>query len=93
MHGCLVANWVSSGDRSHARLGVITSKKIGKAHVRNRARRLMRESYRQIQHEILQHLDLILVARKSIAKKSQQEVQQDLSTIMRRHRLLPPEAS
>ncbi len=53
----------------------------------------MRESYRQIQHEILQHLDLILVARKSIAKKSQQEVQQDLSTIMRRHRLLPPEAS
>jgi ribonuclease P protein component len=93
VHGCLVANWVSAGDRSHARLGVITSKKIGKAHVRNRARRLMRESYRQIQHEILQHLDLILVARKSIAKKSQQEVQQDLSTIMRRHRLLPPEAS
>jgi len=88
VYGCLIANWLEVNDRTFTRLGVITSRKIGKAHVRNRARRLMRESYRNIQHQCVQPMDLILVARKSIANKSQQEVEADLCAIMKRRRLL-----
>ncbi|MDB4619448.1 ribonuclease P protein component [bacterium] len=88
VQGCLIANWLEVTDRPHSRLGVITSRKIGKAHVRNRARRLMRESYRNIQHQCVHPMDLILVARKSIANKSQQEVEADLCAIMKRRGLL-----
>lgn len=88
VHGCLIANWQSTQDRTFSRLGVITSKKIGKAHVRNRARRLMRESYRQMQHQLKAPIDLILVARKSIATMKQQQVEKDLRNILKRHHLL-----
>src|SRR5688500_14163313 len=43
--GCLVLNWVDVSGTT-ARLGVITSRKIGGAVVRTRARRLLREAYR-----------------------------------------------
>lgn len=88
VHGCLIANWQSTEDRTFSRLGVITSKKIGRAHVRNRARRLMRESYRQLQYQLKAPIDLILVARKSIATMKQQQVEKDLHKILKRHRLL-----
>lgn len=88
VHGCLIANWQSVEDRAFSRLGVITSKKIGKAHIRNRARRLMRESYRQMQHQFKAPIDLILVARKSIATMKQQQVEKDLQNILKRHNLL-----
>jgi ribonuclease P protein component len=88
VQGSLIANWQLTEDRPFSRLGVITSKKIGKAHVRNRARRLMRESYRQIQHQLKYPIDLILVARKSIATMKQQQVEADLHKILKRHSLL-----
>jgi RNase P protein component len=50
-------------------LGVVTSKKIGGAVQRSRARRLLRESFRQHQHEFAQPVELVLVARNSIAGK------------------------
>jgi ribonuclease P protein component len=45
------------------RIGITTSKKIGCAVKRNRARRIIREAYRQLKPEIIGGKDIIFVAR------------------------------
>ncbi|HUB87214.1 MAG TPA: ribonuclease P protein component [Verrucomicrobiae bacterium] len=75
--GCLIANWNKLPDGAQPKLGVVTSKKIGGAIVRSRARRLLRESFRQHRHEFAQPVELILVARNSIVGKEFAEVERD----------------
>jgi ribonuclease P protein component len=86
--GCLIANWQKLPTDSRSRLGVITSSKVGNAVLRNRARRLLREGFRLHQHELLQPVDLVLVARPSIAGKAFNDVEKDFLTTMRKARLL-----
>jgi ribonuclease P protein component len=73
---------------SASRLGVITGARIGNAVARNRARRLLRESFRLHQHELARPIDLVLVARPSVAGKGFAEVEGDFLTTLRRARLL-----
>jgi ribonuclease P protein component len=86
--GCLIANWAPVGGESVSRLGVVTSRKVGNAVARGRARRLLRESFRRHQHELIQPVDLVLVARPSIGGKRCGEVERDLLSALRRARLL-----
>lgn len=86
--GCLVANWNKLPDGASPKLGVVTSRKIGGAVQRTRARRLLRESFRLHQHEFLQPIELILVARNSIAGKKFADVEKDFLTSLRRAGLL-----
>ena len=88
--GCLIANWHRLPDGMAPRLGVVTSRRIGGAVVRSRARRLLRESFRQHQNEFAQPVELVLVARNSIAGKTFAEVEKDLLTTLRRAGLLKP---
>lgn len=86
--GCLIANWrpLSAGDIS--RLGVITGRRIGGAVARTRARRLLRESFRLHQRELESAVDLVLVARPSIAGKRFADVERDFLTTLRKAGLL-----
>ena len=86
--GCLIANWTKLPDGSAPKLGVVTGKKIGGAVVRSRARRLLRESFRRHQHEFAQPLELILVARNSIAQKDFAGVERDFLAALQRAKLL-----
>jgi ribonuclease P protein component len=86
--GCLIANWNRLPDGASPKLGVVTSKKIGDATERSRARRLLRESFRQHQHEFAQPVELVLVARNSIAGKKFADVEKDFLAALNRAKLL-----
>ena len=86
--GCLIANWNRLPEGTKSRLGVVTSKKIGGAIERSRARRLLRESFRQHQHEFAQPVELVLVARNSIAGKKFADVEKDFLAALKRAGLL-----
>ncbi|MEK7707903.1 MAG: ribonuclease P protein component [Verrucomicrobiota bacterium] len=86
--GCLIANWRRLPADATTRLGVVTSKKIGGAVVRNRARRLMREVFRAHQNELTQPVDLVLVARQSIVGRGLAGVEKDFLATMSRAGLL-----
>jgi ribonuclease P protein component len=89
--GCLIANWNALPDGSAPRLGIVTSKKIGGAVARSRARRLLRESFRRHQHELTRPVELVLVARNSIAGKGLAHVEKDFLAVLRRASLLKTE--
>jgi ribonuclease P protein component len=86
--GCIIANWVRLPESGSSRLGVVTAGRIGNAVVRSRARRLLREAFRIHQHEFTQPLDLVLVARPSIAGKAFASVEKDFLTTLRKAGLL-----
>ncbi|HUA64244.1 MAG TPA: ribonuclease P protein component [Alphaproteobacteria bacterium] len=86
--GCLVANWNMLPEGASPRLGVVTSRKIGGAVQRTRARRLLRESFRLHQHDFARPIELILVARNSIVGKKFADVEKDFLTTLRRAGLL-----
>lgn len=86
--GCIIANWQERGPGETSRLGVVTPKRIGGAVDRSRARRLLRESFRQHRHDFVRPVDLILVARKSMAGMTFKEVEKDLLLALKKGRIL-----
>ena len=86
--GCLIANWHQPAASAQPRLGVVTSSRIGNAVVRNRARRLLREVFRVHQHDLARPVDLVLIARPSIAGKTFADVEQDFLATLRKTGLM-----
>ena len=85
--GCLIVNWMET-KRTGSRLGVVTSRKIGSAVIRNRARRLMRECFRRHAPALLQNVDLVMVARNSIGGRALEEVEHDYLAALHRGGLI-----
>jgi ribonuclease P protein component len=50
-------------DLPHARLGMSVSRKVGTAPRRNRIRRLLREAFRHMRHDLPKGYDLVIVVR------------------------------
>ena len=90
VRGCLIANWIELPPESVSRLGVITSRKVGGSVVRSRARRLLREVFRLNRHDLRCPVDIVLIARRSIANLKYTDVEADYLNVLKRAKLLNP---
>lgn len=83
--GCIVI-YCMKNRFGRTRTGLTVGKTIGKAVLRNRAKRLMRESFRSFC--VKEGFDIILVARTRINGKKCSEVMQDMSNALSKLNLL-----
>jgi len=89
----VVLNWLELKDAPAADsvplLGVITTKALGGAVVRNRARRRMREAFRALRPSVSRPAWIVLIARQSMRDADAARVSADIAGGLRRARLLP----
>ena len=76
---CLVT-YVSKSRRNETRVGITSSKKIGKAVERNRARRLIRASFSFFENDLNANYDIVFVARSKTTKVKMQDVKEQMET-------------
>ncbi len=69
---------------TYNRLGFLASKKVGNSVVRNRARRLMKESFRHMSHKLGMGFDIILIARVNIKDVKCQEVEKSMRYLFKK---------
>ena len=86
--GSLVLNWKELPKNSPSRMAVITTKKLGSAIIRTRARRLLRECFRLHQHDLRAPLEMVLVARRGVLGKKLAAVEADYLFALRSANLL-----
>ena len=73
------------------RLGITVSKKIGGAVVRNRIKRLIRESYRLIELEFNAYYDIIIVARSKCAESDYKSIYGTIKRLFKKCKMLKSE--
>ena len=86
-HSLFILWAVPSSTAQGARLGLVASRKVGNAVARNRARRLLREAARHLYGHLPAGWDIILLARRSILKVKEPQVERALKEMLQRARL------
>lgn len=88
--------WVTihylNSDKKHNRWGIIVSKKIGNAVIRNHIKRKIREICRALDKVILDKRDLVIIARRGIDKVGYWELKKDIEEACYRAKLIRREA-
>jgi ribonuclease P protein component len=73
--------YASENGLGHPRLGVSVSRKVGGAVARNRYKRLYREAFRLVQHQLPAGVDLILIPRPAAGVPTLEQVKESLVSL------------
>lgn len=71
-----------------SRVGFVCGRHVGHAVVRNRARRVMREAWRELAPEVPGGFDIVLVAKPEIVPSKADDVRRELVSILRGARVI-----
>ncbi|MDK2919984.1 MAG: ribonuclease protein component [Candidatus Petromonas sp.] len=82
-----VVVYFCKNDKDITRVGFTASKKVGKSVVRNRARRLMKESFRNNSENIKLGYDVVLIARVAIKDANYKDVEKSVRRALERANL------
>ena len=69
---------------NYSRLGVVVSKKVGQATVRNRVKRRFRELFRRNKALLPGNFDLVLIARPEVVQLDWQKMKEEYRALIRR---------
>ncbi len=87
-HPALVASLTPNG-LTHNRYGIVTSRKLGNAVARNRAKRRIREAIRHWHPQIPSGYDMVFIARHPVLHCHYTELLAAVHVLLRRAGLLP----
>jgi len=89
VHGRLMTLGVlKGGEASEPRIGLITSRRVGNAVTRNKVRRRLREIIRKARPSMIKGLWLVVVAKSSAAKATQQKLSDEWHQLAQRGSIL-----
>lgn len=89
--GKYITLWVNKESNSNHRIGVVATKRtFHDAVQRNRAKRLIRESFRLLQPQLIRSKpwDIVVIARRSILGQKQQLVQKEMFSLFKRQHII-----
>ena len=74
--------WILESPDNSKRIGIISSKKVhNRAHKRNRARRCVRDVYRNIRYKIVCDNDVVIVIRKPLLSATRNEIYEEMNLL------------
>ena len=89
VHGKMMVLGVLKGcGDADGRVGIVTSKRVGNAVIRNRVRRRLRELFRAMRPRLIPGLWLVVVAKSPAAKASLAVLGEEFSQLAQRGRIL-----
>lgn len=80
---------LKKSNQKNFRIGLSVSKQIGTAVVRNRVKRLIRETFHQLKEDLPNEYDFVIIARKPAAAMNFHEVKKSIIHIFKVAKLLP----
>jgi ribonuclease P protein component len=84
VHGRFMTVLMSATPGAHGRLGIVASKKLGGAVVRNRAKRLIREVFRNTSAPNVPAADVLVIPRRELLTASYPEILDDFKNVCQR---------
>lgn len=80
----LVIYYKEKSTQDHFRIGISVGKKIGNAVTRNRIKRFIRESFIQLEDQIIPEVDMIIIARKPTIHMNVNQMKKSITHLLRK---------